>query len=370
MTTSRSLLGLIFILISISGLQAQSLEPVELELPQVLFTDPAQFEGGEVDKTLMLQIIELIQATPSGEEITVCVFKFEIDQLAKSFLQAQERGVKVRMILNKGETSAETNRDINELFKKQLEDFHYIENDITDKGIIHNKFILFSRVQTNRGELNHLVLQTSSNFQKKGAKKLQDMVIFSSPRIYYGYIDFWYEIKVLGRADKLKKFNYFVSTSIDKKYMASFFPKRRSDEEFGKDNIVKILKDIEDPENAAIRFAHGKWTENRQDIIKELQKLREKGARIEVVTNKKVEDQIKDGLKDLKDGVHYLDKSFNMHTKFFLINDNGRQRVWTGSHNLTNRSLRENFEVLLMIDDPMIFQDYLEYFETIKRLAE
>jgi phosphatidylserine/phosphatidylglycerophosphate/cardiolipin synthase-like enzyme len=59
-----------------------------------------------------------------------------------------------------------------------------------------------------------------------------------------------------------------------------------------------------------------------------------------------------------------------MHTKFFLVNDNGCQRVWTGSHNLTNRSLRENFEVLLMIEDPAIYQDYLEYFEKIKELAD
>jgi phosphatidylserine/phosphatidylglycerophosphate/cardiolipin synthase-like enzyme len=370
MSIAKFHLYLVVVLISLSTTQAQSVKPVDLELPKVLFTDPDQFKEEGLDPALMLQIKYLVEATPSGEEITVCVFKFEIKQLADIFLEAQERGVKVRLILNDGKTSEESNEEVYGLFKKDLEDFYFIENDISDKGIIHNKFLLFSRVLTTKGDLNHVVVQTSANFQRKGAKKLQDMMLLSNRRIYYGYIDLWYDIKVLGKADRLDEYDYFESSSEDGKYEASFFPKRKGEEEFGKDNIVKILKAIDNPKKTEIRFAHGKWTENRKDIVEELNKLRKEGARVEVVTNKNVEDEIKDGLKDLKEGVYFLDKSFNMHTKFFLVNDNGRQRVWTGSHNLTNRSLRENFEVLLMIEDPAIYQDYLEYFEKIKELAD
>ena len=345
------------------------MQPVDLKLPVVLFTDPDRFEEEKKDKSLISQIEELINATPPGEEISVCVFKFEIDELAESFINAQERGVKVRVIINKGKTSKEANQEVKDLLKSKLEDFHYIENNISNKGIIHNKFIIFSRVETTRGQLNHVVLQTSSNFQKKGTRKLQDMVIISSPEIYFGYLDFWYEIKVLGRADKLKDFNYFNSTDLNQGYKAYFFPKRKNEEDYGSDNVVKALKNIGEPSGAEVRFAHGKWGEKRDDIIKELENLREKGALVEVVTNRDIEKEIKNELKDLEKGVYYLDESFNLHTKFFLMKDGDKKQVWTGSHNLTERSLRENFEVLLMINDPGIYEAYLQYFIEIKSPA-
>ena len=188
----------------------------------------------------------MIAATPPGEEITVCVFKFGLDDLAQQLVEAQDRGVKVRIIMNKGDTSKETNKEVKDYLRTELKDFHYIENDISEKGIIHNKFILFSRLESTTGPVHNIVLQTSSNFQKKGAKKLQDMLIISSHELYYCFLDFWYDIKVLGAADKLDNYNYF-NCSDEKNRQAFFFPKRRDKQEFGSDNILKILQGIKRP---------------------------------------------------------------------------------------------------------------------------
>ena len=348
--------------------EAQSTSPARLQVPTVLFTDPQSIEDDNRDRALLKQISELIHATPPGEEITVCVFKFGLEELAQELIDAQSRGVKVRLILNKGDTSKDTNKEVKDLMEVQLQDFHYIENDISDKGIIHNKFILFSRIESTDGPVHHLVLQTSSNFQKKGAKKLQDMLIISSDQLYFCYLDFWNEIKVLGRADQLEHYQYF--TCSDQQNQAFYFPKRREKEDFGKDEVSKVLEGIKDPGSAEIRFAHGKWDDNREEVIDELQKLREKGAHVEVVTNRDLDKEVRKELKDLKEGIYYLDDDYNLHTKFFLIQDQGRGYVWTGSHNLTERSLRENFEVLLKVEDPQIYQSYLEYFNTIKALAD
>ncbi|MEM9327389.1 MAG: phospholipase D-like domain-containing protein, partial [Bacteroidota bacterium] len=143
----------------------------QLPAVEVLFTDPTEVGSDERDAALLLRVQELIRQTPAGEEITVCVFKFGIDQLAEDLINAEQRGVKVRVILNDGETSKEVNEDVSKILKKNLEDYHFIENDISDKGIIHNKFLLFSEVKTNAGAVSHVVVQTSSNFQKKGTKK-------------------------------------------------------------------------------------------------------------------------------------------------------------------------------------------------------
>ncbi|GJM28657.1 MAG: hypothetical protein DHS20C17_12920 [Cyclobacteriaceae bacterium] len=350
------------------GIQSQSVQPVVLDLPFVLFTDPQQLDEGGADRSLLVQIKKLVDATAAGEEITVCVFKFEQDELAHHLIQAQNRGVKVRVILNKGDTSKDTNKEMKDLLSSQLLDFHYIENKISKKGIIHNKFILFSEVETQQGPLKHLVLQTSSNFQKKGAKKLQDMLIFSSTELYYCYLDFWHQIKVLGTTDQLEHYQYF-SCSDQKNNQAYYLPKRREKESFGKDPVLKVLEDIEQPSQTEIRFAHGKWDENREELAQALEKLQRQGALVEVVTNSDVDKDIRKELKELDKHVYYLDDDYNMHTKFFLVRQGDRKQVWTGSHNLTNRSLRENFEVLLKIEDPAIYQRYLDYFNQIKAVT-
>ena len=355
------------LLVSLVNLQAQSVHTVALQLPKVLFTDPQSIEEGKSDQELLEQISELIKATPQGEEISVCVFKFGLEGLAKELIEAQNRGVKVRLILNKGDTSKETNQEVKDMLETELADFHYIENDITDKGIIHNKFILFSRIESTEGPLNNVILQTSSNFQKKGAKKLQDMLMISSSQLYYCYLDFWYDIKVLGSTDQLEHYEYFACS--DQENRAFYFPKRRDKEDFGKDEVLKVLEEIEEPVGSEIRFAHGKWDDNREELVEELRKLQEKGALVEVVTNRDVDKDVRKELKELEQGIHYLDQDYNMHTKFFLVEQQGVGEVWTGSHNLTERSLRENFEVLIKIDDQKIYQAYLEYFKAIKALA-
>jgi HKD family nuclease len=355
-------------LVTITCVHAQSVQPIVLSTPSVIFTDPLRFEQGEKDNNLLKQISNLIKATPAGEEITVCVFKFELEALAHQLVAAQDRGVKIRIILNKGDTSKDANKQIKDFLRTKLHDFHYIENKITDKGIIHNKFILFSEVETTTGPLHDLILQTSSNFQMKGAKKLQDMLLISSPQLYHCFLDFWFQIKVLGNTNNLEDYNYFSCSDLQQR-RAFFFPKRRDKEEFGSDNVLKVLKDIEEPESTLIHFAHGKWDENRESLAQELEELKRQGAQVEVVTNFDVDNDIREELEKLDDGVFYLDDDYNMHTKFFLVAEGEKKEVWTGSHNLTDRSLRENFEVLLKIEDKKVYQAYLDYFNSIKQLA-
>lgn len=363
----QSLLSIVFCLIFQAAF-AQPAVHVDLSLPSVVFTDPDQLDTDKSDQSILNQIRRLIDATPAGEEITVCVFKFEQEDLAISLIQAQERGVKVRVILNKGETSKKANKEIKELLESGLTDFSYLENDISDKGIIHNKFILFSRLQSAGKEYNHIILQTSSNFQAKGTKKLQDMLLFSSQELYFCYLDFWFQIKTLGNTDQMDHYRYF-SCSDRHSNEAYFFPKRRDKESFGKDEVLRILENIENPGQAEIRFAHGKWEDNRYELTEALEDLQEEGAKVEVVTNADLDKDIRKELNELHQGIYYLEEDINMHTKFFLIEQGDKREVWTGSHNLTKRSLRENFEVLLKVNDPVIYQQYRAYFDRIKALC-
>ncbi len=311
--------------------------------PEVWFTDPLKISVGQEDFTLLNRMLELVNSVPSGEEITVCVFKFEKGKLARALLEAEDRGVKIRVIINKGETSEEINRDTKELFKTELDDFHYIKNTITKKSIIHNKFMLFSRIETVGGSHSNVVLQTSSNFQDKGTGKLQDLIVTADQGLYHAYLDFWYEIKVLGNASRLDDYDY-LKFSGSNLYKAYFFPKREDGEEIGKDNVVQILKHIKQPSSTIIRFAHGKWTPGREKVVNQLDEAISNVARIEIITNGDLDYEIRSQLLDLNANLTTLGMEANLHTKFFLVDDGTSQIVYTGSHNLSERSLRDNFE--------------------------
>ncbi len=349
----------------------QQLQTTEL-LSKTLFTDPAKISMGQADRTLLNQVRDLIEITPEDEEITVCIFKFDDPEILESLIRAKERGVKVRIILNNGETSEKVNERIKGTLEKEIEDFYYIENEITKKAIIHNKFILFSRIEAPSGPISHVILQTSSNFQQKSTEKLQDMLLIKDKYLYFSYLDFWYDIKVLGKINMSESYNYFDMENADKNIKAFFFPKRRDEEEYGNDVIIKILDDITKPENARIRLAHGKWKKERDEVIYKLKDLVKDGAHVEIVTNKGLDENVRDELNKTKASIKYLDPKTNLHTKFFLIDgefkDGNRKIVYTGSHNLTERSLRDNFEVLVEVDDVQIYREYLAYFEQLMDL--
>ena len=348
-------------------------QPIDITLPSVHFTHPDILENARKDKSLVEVIVDLINATPAGEEITLSVFKINDPAIIHALEQAQSRGILVRIIINDGDTSEKVNEKVDDQLKNTFDHYHYIENDISGKAIIHNKFMLFSSVETTNGLFSHIILQTSLNFYNKGTKKLQDMVILQDPEIYYGYLDFWYSIKVLGEADRLERYHYFNATSDDGNIKAYYYPKRKNGESYGKDDILQALKNIENPSTCHLRFAHGKWDEKRIKIIEELEHLIGKGAVVDIITSEENDKDVLNALQQLKANLKLLRKEeYDLHTKFFLVSErkaNGEiHAVWTGSHNLTDRSLWKNFEVLLEIHNETEYQYYLNYFNLLSNL--
>ena len=254
------------------------------------------------------------------------------------------------------------------IYWTHLNFFYFIKNDITKKGIIHNKFILFSRIEMDGDFYTNIVLQTSSNFQKKSTEKLQDMVIFSDKEIYFSYLKYWNQILEFGKAEKLDKYNYFNTENELGTAKVYFYPKRRDDQKRGKDDIKKILKGIQNPQSATIKVAHGKWDDERLDILEELKELQSSGASIQLVMNNDVHKNTLAELKDLGEGVHILKKSISMHTKFLIIEEGRDRMVITGSHNMTERSLRESFEIIISFQNELLYDSYSGYFNQIVSL--
>ncbi|MBX2844504.1 MAG: hypothetical protein KTR26_22265 [Flammeovirgaceae bacterium] len=80
--------------------------------------------------------------------------------------------------------------------------------------------------------------------------------------------------------------------------------------------------------------------------------------------DKTIFKQIEQLIKEISNNIEILGKkTAKMHTLYFLIKfaDKGEMKyfVRTGSHNLTKRSLRKNFEVMFIINSKEIYKKYL-----------
>lgn len=373
----RPITTFLLIAFSLCQMAAQpAIGGISLELPSAHFTNPAAIREGQADSSLVGLVARLIEATPAGDTVYVCMFKFNLDRLVSALLAAQGRGVVVRLILDNGKNSRETNELVREQLTGRLSESLFLRNPISKKAIIHNKFVLFSGVHTSAGDKKHLVIQTSSNFQDKDLDKLQDLLALSDEELYVAYRDYWLTIERLGRSDKLEDYHFQTVRSSQDNWIVFFLPMRRHGEKWGEDPVVTLLKKIDDPSRAHLRLAMGKWDENRKDLLEELRKVAEAGARIEVLLSTANDQEVKEKIRDIGAiEVHKLrKKEANLHTKYFLVDAviEGKQRriVFTGSQNFTGRSLHKNFEVLLGLEDQRLYQAYVDNFERLSGLSQ
>ncbi len=353
-------LFLLLLFVSISSIAQQSFNK---NIPIVLFTNADVIEKEKHDYSILKTAVDLINATPSGSEITVCIFKMNYDPMILALEKARDRNVSVKIILNKGETSDDVNKKINKYLEDAFVNYYYIDNDISKNSIVYNKFILFSQIITNTGQSEDIIFQTSSNFTKKDCGKIQDLVVFSNEEIFTAYNNYWDEIQSLAASNDLSDFNYFTVSNTNDIIKAYFFPKRSKGKSVGRDNIETVLRNISDPSTSIITFIHGKWSKNRSKIIDELEDLVSDGARVQIITNDDLDKGIIEKLNDLDATIIYIDPDdADIHTKIMFVRGEYKGAyesiVWTGTHNFTRKSLRKNFEVLLKIRDANLYNRY------------
>ncbi len=355
----------IFILVVQVGAFCQ-VKPFREKLPYVTFTNSQQIANGYEDYDLLSTITSMIDAAPGNSSIKICVFKFSDKHIISALTRAKQRGVDVYIILNKGPTSDDVNKKVSKKLKDKFDKFYYLENNITKNAIIHNKFILFSKLITPSQPLKHVIVQTSSNFTKKDATKAQDLIAFSDKALFDGFETYWKKIIKLGTTDNLKKYQYSKIENRNQTLKAYFFPKQEDKAGLPSDNIEEILKDISDPSTAFVAFVHGKWSEHRDNIIDQISILVDKGAEIHLLSNESLDTEVRKKLLEAGAYVHLIDTDeIAVHTKIMFFNavyKGTRQSVvLTGSHNLTRKSLQANFEVLLKISNEKIYSAYKEY---------
>ncbi|MEQ4305796.1 phospholipase D-like domain-containing protein [Plantactinospora sp. B6F1] len=381
------------------------------------FNDPLGSAASQA--AIFTQIIQLVDATPAGEQIRVSVFDFTDAAIADALLRAHRRGVRVRVIVDdssyldgngKRKASPAWDRLSNPVTGLGTDDGapswivmcddRFEDDDGVDdvrRGCIatappgpaynHNKFFLFSKVGPFEDGTSYqkVVLQTSSNLTDwYKVESYNDAVTFVDATVYDAFAVYHEDMRRL-RYSRTGDNGYYRSTPTGSTYRAFFFPRRDATyRNPSSDTIVNALDEISCGYTGAdgmrhqtdIRIVVLNFLGSRSQVATKLAQLRGQRCWIDVIYAES--DATVEGILDKAD-IQRLRCKFNVapgidvrpHNKFMLIDGsyNGgiEPRVYTGSPNLDGSSLRSSDQALLRITSAAYHASYLSYFYKIRR---
>lgn len=146
------------------------------------------------------------------------------------------------------------------------------------------------------------------------------------------------------------------------------------------DKFYDMLELLIEREQKRISIAAYMLTNRR--IVQWLQEAKDRGVKIEVVTDLSCLRERSNKLGDLYEaGIPVFvcmpqrkgARSSLMHNKFVLFESNiyGRSIVWTGSANLTHSAFGEvHHENIVVLDDPTVYKEYERQFVQLKKHSE
>ncbi|MFI9344840.1 phosphatidylserine/phosphatidylglycerophosphate/cardiolipin synthase family protein [Streptomyces sp. NPDC052773] len=379
-----------------------------------VFNDP--FGTEDQREAVFTQLVRLIDATPSGQQIRGSMFEFGDQEVADALLRAHQRGVDVKLIVDdstyvNGDTGAEFQNPAYQSLRSGLGtndtarswivvcDDRFESPDGRDdvkRGCLgvappgpaynHNKFFLFSRIGpfADGTSYSKVVFQTSSNLTDWYKKEsFNDAVTFSDGPVYDGYASY-HEKQRHGRTLQAGNNNVYFSTPTGSTYRGYFFP--RGDTSYdnpASDTVVNVLDEVAcsytgtdgKRHQTDVRIVTTFFNDSRIQVADKLAALRAQGCWIDIVY---ASAQSKVIAKLDAAGIQHRACTIpngtgidvRPHNKQMLIdgdyNGDITPRVYTGSANLTGSSLRSADEAMVRITSADYHAKYLSTFYKIR----
>lgn len=363
----------------------------ESEVKEVIFTSPVS--DGPHHMTLLA---ELIDNTPKGGKIHVCISHFSFEPLADRFIAASRRGVSVGIIM-------EAHADIgNDAIREYIQNNSPIEITMAHGCFgskIHTKLFLFSKTELNKNSLDYVAVFGSATMTESSLNKHQDMCVVADKEFYDGLHNHWQQMlqrahpAPIGDGDAVNTpaVDIFSTSTRVKAYL---FP-RSSDAVL---NVINNLRgDVhkDTGERPHIRIAMARWTMGRRSIVDALKDRLKDGCIIDLVLRIDPnwdEDSGGSGVtQSIVADFQVYSISWpgsvivhigsldvvreNVHNKYFLIEgyygagSEWETNVWTGSPNWTRPALKFNDELMVKFRDAELYKRYVKNHDILKLLC-
>ena len=306
---------------------------------------------------------EKIHTIPSGGEILWITYYFRDTGLAQALLQAQQRGVKVHVLMERTPRTKTANDKVKRLLAALGRNLRVLNHvwliKRSRKSRLHEKLYYFSHPTP------HVLVGTFNpsgdspedpaiireiGDQDQGHNLLVEISDQILVRALYTHARRLFRM-VHGVWERfLPKNNRIISSG---KTQILFFP-RGNNKEF-----YQLFSNLRTGSKLRMAVSHL----NDPNICNHLIKLAQQGIELEILTHDTerrvpswVEKEMLENNVIFKRYTH--PEGFPMHNKFMLIDTPESQIVTFGSMNLSTRSLHANHELLVISEDPSLYQDF------------
>ena len=374
---------------------ADETEPrAEVAGSYAVFNEPGP--EGQRDYAVEQHFIELVEQTPAGEQINGAMFSWTRTETAQALADAQERGVEVRLAVDKEGAGGTTNTDPNNEAIAILKSAGFTQltwcegpgtsgdqqtGCIANRGYSINHQKLFSFSATNG--MSDVVFNASQNWTNSQNNQFNNALVVHGDPDLYAFFGRHFDNMLQQR----KNNNYFNSNdgyyrTADRSVTVYFSPRATANggngTEPATDTIALILGYIKQQEGACgLDVAHASFTDARVAVADQLVRLANLGCEVRVAygsmgskVHSKLSAQSGVTLKRYYDNSAGNENPVSIHSKYINFSGtyNGtpdRDIVFTGSHNLTGPALRNHDEVLMKVEIPEATEDYAANFELL-----
>jgi phosphatidylserine/phosphatidylglycerophosphate/cardiolipin synthase-like enzyme len=306
--------------------------------------------GSGIDRNAVDELARLIGSVPAGGRIDGHIFSISVTAVAKALLDAQTRGVDVR-ISTDGAIASSTaavktdflDKLVHRVYCKHANNTACIST--ADGAISHTKLFVFSTATAPDGAVASNVVWFGSANQTfaSGAKLYNNTVTVYGDASLYGQLrgylgDLFAQERHADYYDPASGRGHFLASAAD--VYAS--PEAQTD------LVVNRLDDITPDDTCRVRVMQASVRDSRLDVVDRLVKMKRGGCHTWVVANT-VEPEALAALKAAGIPVHRMpihDKSFIVTGKFGATSE---FRIYTGSHNLSSGSAHRFDEIFVKL---------------------
>ncbi|MFI0507142.1 phosphatidylserine/phosphatidylglycerophosphate/cardiolipin synthase family protein [Streptomyces albogriseolus] len=348
-----------------------------------------------LDHSILNDLAGLIDRAAPGSTVYMGMYWFGLAELKAKMLDAQDRGVTLRMVSEKRNEPSSTPFTAAEL--KNGSTWTWCANSCLGNGpddvnaINHDKYFVFTALDDGR---KNVVWQSSQNIAVSQSGELNNALVVSGNATLAARYIAHFQDQVKHAGDSLHTTYDHTTSDPDAPVEAFFFPRDTSSDasHYGNADIVaSFIDDVDCARNGRIRISSAELDErsSRPAIYTALAARKAAGCAIEI-NGRDLSDPNGDGdnagvneltgldipvYANRPGGCRYSAVTCNRgttHSKYLLTEwqkADGTQvrHVFTGSHNWTKGALQRNDETLLRIDDPGIYQAYVDNFNAVRQ---
>jgi hypothetical protein len=306
--------------------------------------------GSGVDMNAVDELTRLIGTVPAGGRIDGHIFSISVDAVARALLDAQTRGVDVRMSMDGGVASSTDTAKTSYLDKLAKKVYCTHSNNrscisTADGAISHTKLFTFSTATAPDGAVSSNVVWFGSANQTyaSGAR------LYNNTVTVYGEASLYTQLRAyLDDLYAQRRYADYYDPASGRGHLLAAAADIYASPETQTDLVVNRLDDITPDASCRIRVMQASVRDSRLDVVAELARLQRGGCRIWVVSDT-VEPDALDALKAAGIPVRRMpihDKSFIVYAKYGAAY---QYRIYSGSQNLSGSAAHKYDEIFVKL---------------------